>query len=169
VVSGTYTDGEVKPETDYSLTGTGTGTLGEKTVTLTLERDGKTFTVTFPIIVRDESLLSITITRKPDKTIYLWQEELDLSGLVVKGQFSNMLYPVTLPILPENISYNKTQSGEQTVLVTVEDQSAGFPVTVKTPKLYFDYGRRISELDPSIESAPELYTCPPAAASSLPW
>jgi hypothetical protein len=158
VVNGTYTDGEVKPETGYTLSGTGTGTLGERTVTVTLKRDGKTFTATFIIIVSGGSLISIVIDRKPYKTVYLWYEELDLLGLVVKGRYSDMADPVTLPIHPEDISYNKVQPGEQTVTVTVEGQSAGFPVTVKMPKLYFDYGRRISELDPPITSAPDRYT-----------
>jgi hypothetical protein len=169
VISGTYTDNTVKPETDYRLSGTGTGTVGEKTVTVTLERDGKTLTTAFPITVSEGGLLSITIARKPNKTVYLWHEELDLTGLEVKGRYSSMADLVTLPIHPVNdiSGYDKTTPGEQTLTVTVEGLRADFTVTVRTPRLYFDYGRRISELDPPIESAPERYTYTLPAGRSL--
>jgi hypothetical protein len=157
VISGTYTDGGVKTETEYTLTGTGTGTVGERTVTVTLERDGKKITTTFIIAVSAGTLSYITVTRSPNKTLYLWYEDLDLTGLVVKGKFSDMADLLTLTIHPADISYAKDRPGEQSVTVTFEGQSAGFPVTVKTPKLYFDYGRRISELDPP---GPYTYTVP---------
>lgn len=159
VIRGTYTDGEVKTETGYSLSNTTTETVEEKTVTVTLKRGGKEFTAEFPILVSEGRLTSITITRQPYKKVYLWYEELDLSGLEVKGKYSDMTDLVTLTLYPEeDISgYDKTRPGAQTVIVTVEGQSVDFPVTVKPPKLYFDYGRRISEVDPP---GPYTYTVP---------
>jgi hypothetical protein len=158
VISGTYTDGGVKTETEYTFSGTGTGTVGERTVTVTLGRGDKKFTTTFIIVVSDGNLSYITVTRPPNKTLYLWYEDIDLTGLVVKGKFSDIADLLTLTIHSEDISYVKDQPGEQNVTIIFEGQDAFFTVTVKAPKLYFDYGRRISELDPPITSAPERYT-----------
>jgi hypothetical protein len=156
VISGTYTDGGIKQETGYTLSGTATGTVGERTVTVTLKRDGKEFVASFPIIVSDGSLLSISITRQPNKKVYLFYEELSLAGMEVKGRYSGMADPVTLPIqLEEDISgYDKTLPGEQTVTVTVEGQSADFTVTVRAPKLRFDYGRTLCSISPGRSRIP---------------
>jgi hypothetical protein len=158
VVTGSYTDGTTKTESGYAFSGNGTGTLGEKTVTVILEKEGKTFAATFSIVVSDSRLMSINVKRNPDKQVYLWHEELDPAGLMVEGVFSDLPNPVTVYPDPGAITgYDKTLLGEQTVMVTVQGQSASFTVTVKTPKLYFDHGRRITDVDPPV---PGTYTVP---------
>jgi hypothetical protein len=149
VVTGTYTDGSTATEMGFTFTGSGTGTKGTKTVTVILKRDDKTFTAEFTIVVTDGELRSLRIVQEPYKKTYIKDEDLDLMGLELEGEFTDLPEPVPIPITPDLISgYDKTRLGTQTLRITVRGKTAEFSVTVKGAVLYFDYGRWRSEADP---------------------
>jgi hypothetical protein len=79
---------------------------------------------------------SIVITRPPDKTEYFVGEELDLTGLEVKGVYTDNSEE-TLEI--EELQFDGFNSGapaaEQVVTVSYGDKSAAFTVTIKEPEL----------------------------------
>jgi hypothetical protein len=70
------------------------------------------------------TLESIEVTQGPGKADYLLDEELDLTGLVVTGVYSDGTAKA-LSTGPENISgYEKSSAGEQTLTVTVGGKTA---------------------------------------------
>lgn len=76
----------------------------------------------------DENYTSISITAKPNKTEYRYNEELNLSGMKVTGYFSN---GKTENITNYKISgYNKQKIGKQTITVNADGICATFTVVV---------------------------------------
>ena len=97
------------------LTGEQTGTIsyGDVSIDVTIE------------IVK---LKGITIASNPDKTVYAEGEELDLAGLIVMADYSDGSRE---EITDYTVSgYDSTITGEQTITVTYEDQTADFIVNV---------------------------------------
>ncbi|MDR1586666.1 MAG: bacterial Ig-like domain-containing protein, partial [Treponema sp.] len=138
VVTGTYEDGSSREETAYKIPLVNTTSAGEKTVTLSLGN----LTAEFKIFVSDGSLLSIAISREPDRKSLSWGEALDLSGIEVTGTFSDIPdTPIIISVGSKNVSgYDPSLlPGEQTVTLTVEGKTASF--TVYTAALFFDYGK----------------------------
>ena len=81
-----YDDGSNATITSgFTTSGFDSTTAGTKTVTVTYQSKTTTFTVT----VKEKSLISISVNRLPDKTTYIIEEELDLSGLEVKLNYDD--------------------------------------------------------------------------------
>jgi hypothetical protein len=100
--------------------------LGEQKVIVTVE--GKT--ATFPVTVR--GLVSIEVTRAPQKTVYAEGEALDVRGIEVMGTYSDATKE-KIRITPRQVDYDATRVGEQKVIVTVAGKTATFFVTVEPP------------------------------------
>lgn len=155
VIHGIYSDGEIKEESDYTLRGTGTGTTGEKTATVTV--GGKTMTFTF--VVSDGVITEIRIIKRPSKRVYSLGESLNLAGMTVEAKYSDLAQPVVLEMVPDTVTgYEPNTGGSQTVTVSYSGFTASFAVVVTgAAELYFDYGRRRASTDPA---EPGLYTVP---------
>lgn len=77
-----------------------------------------------------KTLTGIEITTKPTKTEYVVGQNLDLTGMVVTGNYNNGT-TATVPITEANISgFDSSKIGSQTVTVTVDGQTATFTVNV---------------------------------------
>jgi hypothetical protein len=128
VVTGTYTDSSDKPETvtGDNVTGYNKNNTGSQTLTVTV--GGKT--ATFDVTVTEAALVSIAVTTLPTKTTYAQGEDLDLTGLVVTGTYTDSsTNPET--VTADNVTgYNKNTTGNQTLTVTVGGKTATFDVTV---------------------------------------
>jgi hypothetical protein len=137
-VTGLYSDGAKEPVTDYALGPVDTAVAGEKTVTLTLGD----CSARFSIFVTGGNLLSIAISREPDRKSLSWGEAVDLTGIEVTGIFSDLPdSPVPLTVGTAHVSGYDPQGlpGSQTVRITLEGKRASFAVLVSA--LFFDYGK----------------------------
>jgi hypothetical protein len=130
VVTGTYSDGTIKRETVNlsNVSGYDATTVGQQTVTVTV--NGKTATFSVTVNATGVAILqSIAITSQPTKTVYTQGEALNPGGLVVTGAYSD---GTTKTEYVYDISgYNVNTVGQQTVTVTVGDKIATFTITVK--------------------------------------
>jgi hypothetical protein len=127
VVTGTYTDGTTKavPVTADNVSGYDAAVTGQQTLTVTIDGKTATFTVTVSVPV----LQSIVVSTLPAKTAYWTGEELDLSGLVVTGAYSNGGQK-TETVGAANVSgYDAAVTGTQTVTITINNKTAVFLVT----------------------------------------
>ena len=92
--------------------------------TVTASRFGGTDTFE----VRVAAFLGIEITSPPARTEYFVGEDLDLSGLVVRGRWDG--YERTLDITRANLSnFDINRSGQQEVIITYLGGTASFSVT----------------------------------------
>jgi DNA-binding protein YbaB len=133
VVTGTYSDGNTKPETvtTANVSGYDKNTVGGQELTVTV--DGKT--ATFSVTVNPATLSSIAVTTLPTKTTYDKGEDLDLAGLVVTGTYSdNTTKPETVTTADVS-GYDKNTVGGQELTVTVDGKTAPFTVTVNPAAL----------------------------------
>jgi hypothetical protein len=81
----------------------------------------------------DPILQSIAITTPPTKTSYTTGENLDLTGLVVTGTYSDGTSKTETGILVSG--YNPNTLGQQAFTVTVNGKTAAFSVTVNNSAL----------------------------------
>ncbi|MDR3130894.1 MAG: leucine-rich repeat protein [Treponema sp.] len=133
VVTGIYSDGTTETRaalapSNYTISGYDPNTLGEQTLSITFEGKSATFTVS----VAEPVLQSITLGGEY-KTQYELGEELDPSGLVVTGTWSD---GTTAQIDLEDCEisgYDSNAVGGQILTVTFEDKSASFTVAVAEP------------------------------------
>lgn len=124
VVTAYYNNNTSEAITDYSISGY-TSTLGTKIITITY--GGKTDT--FTVEVAAKSVVSILVTTKPNKLIYLEGEALDTTGMVVTAYYDNN---TSAPITSYSVSgYNSTR-GTKTITVTYNGKTATFTVTVNS-------------------------------------
>lgn len=133
-VSSIYSDGSMKElnSNDYTtdLDTVDMSVAGEKTITVTYEEGEKKVLTTFKIIVNEIILESLKLT-PPAKTEYEKGEELDITGLMVIGVFSNGTEK-KLAFEEYTISgYDKEVTGEQMIVVTNGTVMASFKVIVK--------------------------------------
>ena len=78
-------------------------------------------------------LESITVTTLPTKTIYIVDEELDLTGLVVTGTYDDKSTK-TIEVTKDMISgFNSSKLGNQTLTIAVGDKSTTYVVTITKP------------------------------------
>lgn len=63
--------------------------LGQKTVTISYEENGKTVTTTTPITVTPKQLEKIEITREPNKTTYIQGQNFDSTGMQVTATYNS--------------------------------------------------------------------------------
>ncbi|MDR1221138.1 MAG: bacterial Ig-like domain-containing protein [Treponema sp.] len=137
VITATYSDGATM--TEYvglsTISGYDAYLAGWQTLTVTI--DGKTDT--FEVMVNapggDAVLQSIAITSPPYKTVYELGEDLDISGLIVTGTYSDgtttEAYWYWWASGSLSVSgYNANTAGTQTLTVTVDGYTATFTVTV---------------------------------------
>jgi hypothetical protein len=128
-VEGHYGDGSTHMQASYTLTGAVTDSMGEKTVTVTVNNLSATFTIT----VTEAALVSIAISRRPDKTSYAKGETLDPAGLRVTGTYTNGStkqetgYTLSAP--------DMNSMGEKTVTVSLKGFTATFTITVREAAL----------------------------------
>jgi hypothetical protein len=137
-VSGVYSDGAKEPLTDYTLGPVDTTGAGEKTVDISRGD----FSARFAVFVTGGNLLSIAISREPDRKSLSWGEAIDLTGIEVTGTFSDLPdRPVPLTVGPAHVSGYDPEGlpGNQTVRITLEGKRAFFTVLVSA--LFFDYGK----------------------------
>jgi cytochrome c-type biogenesis protein CcmE len=137
VVTGTYTDGTTKVEAVSlsNITGYDPYRLGIQTLIVRVSDKMASFEVVVNPAVSgggEGTLQSIAVTSWPAKTFYAPGEELDISGLVVTGIYSNGGQK-TITVSLSNISgYNPGIVGTQTLTVTVDGKQAFFTVQVQT-------------------------------------
>jgi outer membrane lipoprotein-sorting protein len=133
VVIGSYSDGSIVSLDHSKLTFSGHDSqkAGEQEILVSIGDKTATFKVTVypadPAVV----LTSIAVTKLPAKTTYAYGTELDPTGLVVTGRYSDgstvALDHATLTFS----GYKATEAGYQTVLVSIEDKTTNFGVSVE--------------------------------------
>ncbi len=109
--------------------------LGEQTVRLSLDDKFVEFKVL--VLDRTEELI---ISSPISKTEYKYGEELDLTGLVIKARMASGTIEEVSPIDYEISAFNKNKLGEQTLIVSYQEKTVSFSVTV------IDYATEISLL-----------------------
>jgi hypothetical protein len=110
---------------------------GDKFVTLTAAvswEGGTSQTKSFTLIVKMNALASIAITTPADKLTYIVGDELDISGMVITGTYSDGSTAI-LPITAANISGFDSSAAvaSQTLTVTVEGKTAVYTITINRP------------------------------------
>jgi hypothetical protein len=136
VVTGTYTDTTTKAETvtTVNVSGYDKDTLGEQTLTVTVNGKTATFTVT----VSAAELVSIAVTTPPEKESYAKGEALDITGLVVTGTYSDTTTKAETITATDVSGFNPLPDSTpvtQTLTVTVNGKTATFTVTVNAAAL----------------------------------
>jgi hypothetical protein len=148
-------------------------TGGDKVFTLTVTEAGKT-PVIFTITVTIGYIQTLYFDSLPTKTVYLQGENLDLSGMVLAGKYSDGS-DLSEPAGNYTITgFDSSSTGDKTVQISIRGRIASnktgnynmpdsppgsIPITVKTPdarEIYFDYGIRRSSAD----TQPNRYSVP---------
>ncbi|MDR2633702.1 MAG: bacterial Ig-like domain-containing protein [Treponema sp.] len=124
VVEGRYGDGTTHSEESYSLTRDLTDTLGEKTVTVSLNK----LTASFTITVTEPVLVSITISKLPNKLNYAQGEAFDPAGLRVIGTYTDKTSKEETGYTLSSVDTSST--GRKTVSLTLKGFTARFTITV---------------------------------------
>jgi hypothetical protein len=107
-----------------NISGFDTNVIGQQVITITAGG----FTTSFTVTVK--GLMTLQVSTPPNKRLYNYGENLDLSGLVVVGTFSDYSQE-RIPIRASYISnYDSYKAGEQTVVITIYGRRALFMVTV---------------------------------------
>ena len=113
---------EIGPGWHLSFSGFDRNASGAQTVTASFFGRTDTFEV------RVAAFLGIDITSMPTRTEYFVGEDLDLSGLAVRGRWDG--YERLLAITREHLSnFDINRSGQQDVLITYMGGTASFSVT----------------------------------------
>jgi hypothetical protein len=92
-------------------------------------------TATFSVTVTAAALQSIAIISQPTKTAYARGEALNLSGLSVRGTYSDNTTKTETVSLSDITGYDTLTIGQQTLTVTVNGETATFTVTVNPAAL----------------------------------
>jgi len=131
IVMGNFSDGSAQQVFDYTLSAVDTSVAGVKTVTVTASEKIATFTVR--VIDSNVRLASIALDTTSVKTDYQYGDVLDLSGLIVIGTYTDGS-DATIPVYEWNTEplngSTMTVTGVNPVIITVENCSAKFDVTV---------------------------------------
>ncbi|ABR49921.1 copper amine oxidase domain protein [Alkaliphilus metalliredigens QYMF] len=147
-LSSSVTGGSTTGAITYSVTGSGLTVenesivtavqVGTATITVTKEGD-KYFSSVLAIIgniivTEPVTLERIRVTSQPDKVIYYVNETLDLTGLVVTGEYSDTS-TASLSVTAANISgFNSSvEKDNQVITVTYENKITTFTVDIVTP------------------------------------
>jgi predicted CoA-binding protein len=127
VITAAYSDGLSKLVTGYSLSSPGMDTAGTKTIVVTFE--GKTAAFNITVTAASEvSLVLITATQNPTKTIYYVNEAFDSTGLVITAVYSD---GSSKPVIGYSLSSpSMDTAGTKTIVVTFEGKTATFNITV---------------------------------------
>ena len=151
MASGLATSPVAMTDSQVTITGFDTTTIGAKTITVKY----KGFTKTFSITVVDPTS-SMVIKTLPDKLDYKYGEELDLTGgtiQITKTSGSTQILNITKQMIS---GYNPKKLGSQVITVAYDGKTAEFSVNVedyvkqlnikKPTKLEYEYGEEL-ELD----------------------
>lgn len=133
-----YREGEeerVLEKEEYTLSELDSSTSGKKKITVTyVEEEGneqKTLKAFFEVIVyQADSAPEIKVVRKPDKLFYISGEDLDLSGMEVRGQNLLEAGVTILEAGDYEAEYDFSEPGISTVTVTYTLEKDGEPATV---------------------------------------
>ncbi len=124
VVKATYDDGTTEYITDYVLSYDNT-VVGEQAVEVSCGDVTASFTVSF----LEGTLVSIAVTKMPDKTTYIVGESFDNTGMVVTATYDNGL---TADVTDYTISgFSSTKAGTKTVIITYSGKRVSIKVTVE--------------------------------------
>ncbi|ULQ59629.1 bacterial Ig-like domain-containing protein [Brucepastera parasyntrophica] len=124
IIKGRYSDESIVTETLYTVSGYDRLSMGTQTITIGV--NGKT--AQFSVTVSGKALVRIELTTWPLKTVYAVNENLDLSGMLVTGVYTDT---TTGSITGYSVSgYSSTLPGTKTVRVGYGGKEASFVVTV---------------------------------------
>ena len=133
VVQVNYNDGTSKTVEDYTVTGFDSSVEGANTVTVQWKAaNGSTYSAKFTVEIVDlrPKLTGIFVDTLPAKTVYELRENLDLTGLVVKGTYTD---ETNREVTGYTVSgFNALKAGPQIITVTCEDFTTTFAVLVGT-------------------------------------
>jgi len=90
------------------------------------DKTTKTYVVTVSLI----GLSSISVLNSPVKTQYVVGEELDITGLVVRGYYTDGSYKIETVTAANISNYDKSRAGSQQVIITINGRTTTFSVTV---------------------------------------
>ena len=124
VITLCYDNGTSEEITDYTVEGYDSA-IGEKTITVTYGD----FTDTFTVEVVQRAPVSIEVTVKPDKLIYIEGEELDLTGMAVALCYNDGSLEEISDYTVDGYDF---AVGEKTITVSYGDFTDTFTVTVKS-------------------------------------
>lgn len=123
-VTATYNDGTSGNVTGYDIIGYDKNKTGEQVVTV--EYAGQT--AQFTVNVEAKTLENIMIIKLPFKTEYIEEQELDLTGICVIANYNN---GISEEITDYSVSmFDNTAYGMQTIVLTYQDKTATFSLTV---------------------------------------
>jgi hypothetical protein len=113
VVTGTYSDGSTRVETDYTISGFDSSSPGEKTITVSKSAYNYTADY-FTVTVR--TLNSLSVSTAPTKQVYEWGEGADWTGLEVTGTYSDGSTRVETDYTISG--FDSSSPGEKTITVS---------------------------------------------------
>lgn len=88
-VAAAYDNNSMEEVFNYTVVDGDNLKLGQKTVTISYEENGKTVTTTTPITVTSKQLEKIEITREPNKTTYIQGQNFDSTGMQVTATYNS--------------------------------------------------------------------------------
>ena len=94
--------------------------------------------------INKKPLLSVSVNQKPNKTIYYAGQSLDITGLQLERNYGDGVTDIVTDGFTIS-GYDLTVTGKQTVMVTYQNKTTTFDITVK-PTIY-DYQIGDSNLD----------------------
>ncbi len=138
VVQVNYYDGSSRIVDDYTISGFNSSKEGVNTVTVKWMSPTSailtTYSTTFTVNIVDPTpkLTGIYIETLPDKLNYELREKLDVTGLVVKGTYTDNSTKVLTDY--KVTGYNALKSGSQTITIAYGDYTTTFTVSVGVAK-----------------------------------
>ena len=120
----TYKDGTTEIITDYTIEDG--EDLEENQTEITIKYEDKTVTQPITVISGNE-LLSIEITKAPNKVSYIIGQDFDKTGMIVTGIYENGRFEITDYTIPDG---EDLQLGQTYITVEYEGKTATQPITV---------------------------------------
>ncbi|MDR1248326.1 MAG: bacterial Ig-like domain-containing protein [Treponema sp.] len=133
VVTATYSDGTTSTHSLSNGNVSGYNANSEGTQTLTVEYGDRT--ATFQVTVGSAVLRYLNVTNRPDKTSYALGEPLDLSGLVVRGTYSDGTGKTETVSDSDVSGYDANTMGSQTLTVTINGKTTNFNIIMNSASL----------------------------------
>ena len=138
-VIGVYSDGSREEITEYETSGYNALRTGKQTITVSSQ--GKTAIFTVEVVLK--RIERLEITHLPDKLEYLPGEELQLDGLIVVAHYTDGSQE---EIADYAVSKPEMSPGEKEVILTAQDKTVSFTVTVKEVCQEHVFGELIAEV-----------------------
>jgi|WetSurMetagenome_2_1015567.scaffolds.fasta_scaffold24493_1 hypothetical protein len=127
IVTGTYDDGSTKPitVTTSNITGFDSSRVGIETLTVTIND----LTTKFGVIIRP-FITNISVSKMPTKTAYHVGDTLDITGLVVRGTYSDGSSKIETIGASNITGFDSSEIGTKTLTVAINGKSALFKVYI---------------------------------------